>query len=121
MTMKIKAGSLSEFFAAVKETARELDAGITPTPKHRVWLDVDDLAALLKPQRKELLVFLREHEEATMAELSAALHRSARSLRPDLDLLSRYDLIQVLQPKDPGHKVFRPTFCRETLEFVARL
>lgn len=78
MTMTIKSGSLGEFFDSVKLTAREIDAGKTPAPKHTVWMNTDDLAALLKPQRKALLSYLREQEEITLDELATALHRSAK-------------------------------------------
>jgi predicted transcriptional regulator len=121
MTMTIKSGSLSEFFNSVKQTAKEIDARQTPSPKHTVWMDTDDLAALLKPQRKALLSYLRDKEEITLDELVTALHRSAKSLTQDLSLLSKYELVHVLQKQIPRQKIIRPTFTRETLEFIARV
>jgi len=118
MSIILKTGSLVEFFDSLKHTAQELDNHQTITPKHTIWMETADLSALLKPQRTELLCYLRNQEEITLDELVNSLHRSKSAITRDLNLLLKYDLVHIL-PHHP--KRIRPTFMREVLEFVARL
>jgi predicted transcriptional regulator len=79
------------------------------------------LAALLKPQRTELLRYLRNKEEITLDELAKDLHRSISGLNRDLNLLSKYEFVHIVPKSLHDKKRIRPTFTRETLEFVARV
>ena len=61
MSVTIKSGTLDDFFASAKETAKEIDEGRKITPKNIIWVEPDDLRALLKPERTSLVRFLRQH------------------------------------------------------------
>jgi len=87
MSIILKSGSLAEFFDSVKQTAQELDNHQTIIPKHTIWIETEDLRALLKPQRTELLCYLRNQEEITLDELVSSLHRSKAAINRDLNLL----------------------------------
>ena len=51
MTIDIKSGSLADFFASAKETAREIDSGKKLTRKKTIWVDQKDLMLLLFPHQ----------------------------------------------------------------------
>ena len=51
MSIELKNGSVSDFFASAKETAKEIDEGKKVTPKNIVWVEPSDLMAILKPER----------------------------------------------------------------------
>ena len=55
MTVEIKAGYLEDFFISARQTAREIDQGNWLTPKNIIWVEAEDLAALLEPKRIVLL------------------------------------------------------------------
>ena len=64
MSIEIKAGTLSDFFASAKETAKEIDSGKAITPKKTIWVDAKDLMLLLKPERTNLVKYLRKEKTA---------------------------------------------------------
>ncbi len=63
MTIEIKSGSLSDFFASAKETAKEIDDGKKLTKKNTIWVDSKDLMLLLKPERTNLVNYLRKEKK----------------------------------------------------------
>ena len=105
MSIEIKAGTLSDFFASAKETAKEIDSGKAITPKNTIWVDAKDLMLLLKPERTNLVRYLRKEKTAIFSHLAKALHRSPVSLNNDLKILSRYGLVTITKETNPGHGV----------------
>ena len=59
MTIEIKKGDISDFFASAKETAKEIDEGKKVTRKNTIWVESKDLMNLLKPERTKLVKYLR--------------------------------------------------------------
>jgi predicted transcriptional regulator len=119
---EIKKGTLDEFFASAKETAKEIDARKKITPKKAIWVETDDFLKLLKPSRIELIRFLRGEQKVYYSTLLESLHKSPSSLSQDLELLSRYGLIEIDMEVNPGHgrkKVIRPLFEDEVFELKA--
>ena len=122
--MKIQVGSLSDFFEAARETARELDRGECLTPKDRVWVAPEDFARFIKPSRMQLIRYLRGKERVNLSDLVTDLHRPATSLRRDLKLLSKYQLIAVEKEHQPGngvHTVITPKFQAQPLEITVAI
>ncbi|MCK5663180.1 MAG: helix-turn-helix transcriptional regulator [Thiotrichaceae bacterium] len=120
MSIDIKSGSLSDFFASAKETAKEIDKGKKLTKKNTIWVDSKDLMLLLKPERANLIRYLRKEKKVVFSELMQALNRSAASLNNDLKILSKYDLICISKQINPGHgvhKIIESSFGNEKLEF----
>ncbi len=105
MSIEIKAGTLSDFFASAKETAKEIDSGKAITPKKTIWVDAKDLMLLLKPERTNLVKYLRKEKTAIFSHLAKALNRSPISLNNDLKILSKYDLVTITKETNPGHGV----------------
>ncbi len=115
---EIRVGSLEDFFASVTETAREIDQGKTVTPKYTTWVEPQDLACLLQPTLKAI----RQHKRVYFSVLSRELHKNARSLKKDLDILSKYELISIhseINAKHRRERVIESNFQSEQLEFRA--
>lgn len=91
----LQIGSIEAFFASAKATARECDHGEPVTPKHRIWVEADDLTRLITPERMRLIRLLRGKRRVTFHELRAETRRSAESLNRDLKLFAKYHLIEI--------------------------
>jgi len=107
MNIEIKSGSLSDFFSSAKETAREIDQKKGVTRKNTVWVDAHDLMLLLKPERTNLVKYLRKEKKTAFSKLAKAVNRSPVSLNQDLALLSKYGLVTITKETNPGHGVHR--------------
>lgn len=123
MSITIKSGSLSEFFASARETAKEIDEARAITPKNIIWVEPNDLRALLKPERTNLVKFLRQNHRITFSDLMQAMERTSSSLNNDLALLSKYDLVKISKESNPGHgirKVVESTFDDNQIQVIAQ-
>jgi predicted transcriptional regulator len=124
MSVELKAGSLKDFFASAKETAKEIDEGKKLTQKNIVWVEPGDLMAILKPERTRIVKYLREKPRVIFSELMAAMHRTPVSLNNDLKILSKYQLVKTFKIPNPGHgvhKVIEATYGNEKIEFKAEI
>jgi len=124
MTVKLKAGSISDFFASAKETAKEIDEKKKITKKNIIWVDPIDLMAILKPERTRIVQFLRKRRKVFFSELMSEMHRTPVSLNNDLRILSKYQLVKIFKEPNPGHgihKVIESTFGNEKIEFNAEI
>ncbi|ACN14048.1 putative transcriptional regulator [Desulforapulum autotrophicum HRM2] len=122
MTVELKTGSLKNFFASAKETAKEIDEGQRLTPKKSIWVEPSDLMLILKPERTKLVQYLRKNRTVIYSELMSAMNRTPVSLNNDLKILSKYQLIKILKKPNPGHgmhKIIETTFGNEKIEFKA--
>jgi hypothetical protein len=124
MNIELKAGTLSDFFASAKETAKEIDEGRKITKKNIIWVDPVDLVAILKPERIKIVQYLRKKRRVIFSELMSDMHRTPVSLNNDLKILSKYQLVKIFKESNPGHgvhKVIEPTFGDEKIEFKAEI
>lgn len=120
--VEIKNGTLDEFFVSAKATAREIDSNQKVTPKHTIWMETEDLLAILKPSRTQLIQYLKDKTKVYYSIMAKELKKSPTSLNRDLDLLLKYQLIDISKESNAGHgirKVIRPLFPNESLEFRA--
>ena len=124
MNVELKAGSISDFFASAKETAKEIDEGRKVTKKNIIWVDPFDLMAILKPERTKLVQYLRKKRRVFFSELISEMQRTSGSLNNDLKILSKYQLVKIFKEPNPGHgvhKVVESTFDNEKIEFKAEI
>ncbi|MFV9690385.1 MAG: transcriptional regulator [Desulfobacteria bacterium] len=124
MNVELKAGSISDFFASAKETAKEIDEGRKVTKKNIIWVDPFDLMAILKPERTKLVQYLRKKRRVFFSELMSEMQRTPLSLNNDLKILSKYQLVKIFKEPNPGHgvhKVIESTFGNEKIEFKAEI
>jgi len=124
MSVELKAGSISDFFASAKETAKEIDEGRKVTKKNIIWVEPVDLMAVLKPERTKIIQYLRKKRRVFFSELMSDMHRTPVSLNNDLKILSKYQLVKIFKEPNPGHgthKVIESTFGNEKIEFKAEI
>ena len=124
MNVELKAGSISDFFASAKETAKEIDEGRKVTKKNIIWVDPFDLMAILKPERTKLVQYLRKKRRIFFSELMSEMQRTPLSLNNDLKILSKYQLVKIFKEPNPGHgvhKVIESTFGNQKIEFKAEI
>jgi predicted transcriptional regulator len=124
MSVELKAGSISDFFASAKETAKEIDEKTKVTRKNIIWVDPIDLMAILKPERTKIVQYLRKKRRVFFSELLSDMHRTPVSLNNDLKILSKYQLVKIFKESNPGHgvhKVIESTFGNEKIEFKAEI
>ncbi len=122
MNIELKAGSMSDFFSSVKETAKEIDNKEKITEKNVIWVDPLDLMAILKPERTKIIKYLRKNQRVIFSELMSDMQRTPVSLNNDLKILSRYQLVKIFKEPNPGHgvhKVIESNFGTEKIEFKA--
>ena len=123
MNVELKAGTLSDFFASAKETAKEIDSGEKVTRKNTIWVDPIDLMAILKPERTRLVKYLRKKKRVVFSELISEMKRTPVSLNNDLKILSRYQLVKIYKQTNPGHgvhKIIEPMYNGK-IEFRAEI
>ncbi len=124
MTIEIKTGELSDFFASAKQTAKEIDQGKPVSRKNTIWVTPKDLMLLLKPERTRLVQILRQKKKVIFSELMQVMQRSPVSLNNDLKILSRYGLINITREINPGHgvnKVIKSGLSNEEIEFRVKI
>ena len=122
--VSIKNGTIDDFFDSAIETARQMDRGGKVTPKHTIWMETEDMLDLLKPQRTKLKSHLKNKTKVYYSTLLKELNKSPSSLNRDLELLSKYQLIDIQKEPNPGHgtrKVIKPLYPNEELEFRATI
>ena len=118
MSVKIKQGTLKDFLDSARDTAREMDAGKTVTRKKTVWMEPEDMAQLLKPERTRMIRYLRLHDRVPFPELVKEMGRTRVSVNRDLEILEKYRLVHSYTEPNPGHgtrKVIQPDFGSEKI------
>jgi len=124
MAIKIRTGSLSDFFDSARETAREIDQGKKVTPKKNIWVEPDDLIRLLKPERTKLLRYLRGKHRVLFKDLVNEMRCTSSCMNRNLNLLSKYQLIRISKEKTLDHgiqKIIEPAFGNQLLEFITEI
>ena len=120
--VSIQNGSIEDFFSSAKQTAKEIDTDQKVTPKHSIWMETDDLLNILKPSRTKLIQYLKNKTKVYYSVILEELHKSPSSLNKDLELLYKYQLIEILKEPNAGHgirKIIKPLYVNERLEFKA--
>jgi predicted transcriptional regulator len=118
----IQNGTIDDFFESALQTAKEIDENKKVTPKHTIWMKTDDLLNILKPQRTKLLKYLKNKTKVYYSVMLDELEKTPSSLNKDLELLLKYQLIDILKEPNAGHgirKVIKPLYPNEQLEFKA--
>jgi len=118
----IQNGTIDDFFDSAMTTAKQIDNNEKVTPKHTIWMETEDLLSILKPQRTKLIQYLRNKTKVYYSSLLNDLKKSPASLNKDLDLLLKYQLIDIQKEPNRGHgikKVIKPLYANESIEFKA--
>jgi len=120
--INIQNGTIDDFFESAMQTAKQIDEHEKVTQKHTIWMETEDLLSILKPQRTKLIKYLKNKTKVYYSVILDELKKSPTSLNKDLELLSKYELINILKEPNAGHgirKVIQPLYHNEQLEFKA--
>lgn len=120
--LNIQNGTIGDFFDSALQTAKQIDENKKVTPKHIIWMETNDLLNILKPQRTKLIKYLKNKTKVYYSVMLSELKKSPSSLNADLELLSKYQLIDILKEPNAGHgirKVIKPLYSDEQIEFRA--
>jgi len=120
--ISIQNGTIEDFFDSAMHTAKQIDENKKVTPKHTIWMETEDLLNILKPQRTKLIQYLKNKTKVYYSVILDELKKSPSSLNKDLELLSKYQLINISKESNAGHgirKVIQPLYHNEQLEFKA--
>ena len=120
--VSIQNGTIEDFFDSAMQTAKQIDNNEKVIPKHIIWMETSDLLNILKPQRTKLIQYLRNKTKVYYSVMLNELKKSPSSLNQDLDLLLKYQLIDILKEPNAGHgirKVIKPLYSNEEIEFRA--
>ncbi len=118
MSVKIKQGTLTDFLDSARDTAREIDSGKKLTRKKTIWVEPEDMAQLLKPERTRMIRYLRLHNRVPFPDLVKEMGRTRVSVNRDLEILEKYQLVHTYTEPNPGHgtrKVIQPDFGKEKI------
>ena len=122
--VNIKNGTIEDFFDSAMQTAKQIDDHEKVTPKHTIWMETNDLLNILKPQRTQLIQYLKNKTKVYYSVILEELQKSPSSLNKDLELLSKYQLIDVQKEPNAGHgirKIIKPLYLNEEIEFRATI
>ncbi len=122
MTANIKIGSIEDFFESAKQTAKEIDEGKKITRKHTIWVEPSDINELLK--RTELIHYLRNKKKITVRQIAKDMNRSSASLKRDLNVLSKYQLINIyteIDEKNRARSLVESSFGNQKIEVKAEI
>ncbi len=120
--VEIRNGTIDDFFSSAEATAKEIDSGLKVTPKNTIWMETEDLLNILKPTRTKVIQYLKTKTKVYYSVMLDELKKSPSSLNKDLELLSKYQLIDISKEINAGHgikKVIRPLYSNQQLEFRA--
>ena len=120
--INIQSGTMEDFFDSAMQTAKQIDNNEKLIPKHTIWMETNDLLNILKPQRTKLIQYLKNKTKVYYSVILKELKKSPSSLNQDLELLSRYQLIDISKESNAGHgirKIIKPLYSNEQIEFRA--
>jgi predicted transcriptional regulator len=120
--VNIQNGTIEDFFDSALHTAKQIDDNEKVAQKYTIWMETNDLLNILKPQRTKLIQYLKNKTKVYYSVILDELKKSPSSLNKDLELLAKYQLIDILKESNASHgirKVIKPLYSNEEIEFRA--
>jgi predicted transcriptional regulator len=105
--MKIKTGSVEDFFNHHKEIAKKIDNNESVEASNTIWIEVEELAQIIKPERKKIINYLQQNKEVLLTDLINWTGRTRVSVNNDIKVLSRYNFLNVLEKPNPNHGIHK--------------
>ena len=101
--VKIRTGTLANFFSEAHERARGLDRGEPIKPGITITFeDVGDMLRVLSVERVRLLRSVTS-KASPVSRLATGLKRDLRAVNRDVSLLESFGLLSTRYEKNPGH------------------
>jgi len=99
----VNTGTTEEFFAGVRETAKQLDRGEVPKPEFTLTFeDPGDMFAVMSPARLELFRAAKS-DPSSITAIAHRLHRDRSTVKKDVDILVAAGLLNIEEVPLPGH------------------
>lgn len=99
----VNTGTTEEFFAGVRETAKQLDRGEVPMPEFILTFeDPGDMFAVMSPARLELFRAAKS-DPSSITAIAQRLHRDRSTVKKDVDILVAAGLLNIEEVPLPGH------------------
>lgn len=99
----VKTGSTKEYFAHIREIAKQIDSGEVPKPEFTVTFeDPGDMFAVMTPARLELFRTAKA-ELSSITAIAHRLHRDRSTVKRDVDILVAAGLLSIEEAPLPGH------------------
>jgi predicted transcriptional regulator len=117
----VNTGTTEEYFASIRETARQLDRGEVPKEGFTLTFeDPGDMFAVMSPARLELFRAAKS-DPSSITAIAHRLNRDRSSVKKDVDILVAAGLLNIEDIPLPGHgrqKYVRATADRIQLQAV---
>jgi predicted transcriptional regulator len=117
----VNTGTTEEYFAQVRETAKQFDRGEMPKPEFTLTFeDPGDMFAVMSPARLELFRAAKS-DPSSITAIANRLHRDRSTVKKDVDILVSAGLLNIEEVPLPGHgrqKYVRATADRIQLQAV---
>ena len=111
----VKTGTTEEYFARVREIAKQIDRGEVPKPEFTLTFeDPADMFAVT-PARLELFRAAKA-DPASITAIAHRLHRDRSTVKKDVDVLVTAGLLDIEEVPLPGHG--RQKFVRATADMI---
>jgi len=112
----VKTGTTEEYFARIREIAKQIDRGEVPQPEFTLTFeDPADMFAVMTPARLELFRAAKA-KAASITAIAHRLHRDRSTVKKDIDILVAAGLLDIEEVPLPGHG--RQKFVRATAERI---
>jgi predicted transcriptional regulator len=112
----VSTGTTEEYFARVREIARQIDRGEVPKPAFTLTFeDPADMFAVMTPARLELFRAAKA-DPSSITAIATRLHRDRSTVKKDVDILVAAGLLDIEEVPLPGHG--RQKFVRATADRI---
>ena len=112
----VKTGTTEEYFARVREIAKQIDRGEVPKPEFTLTFeDPGDMFAVMTPARLELFRAAKA-DPSSITAIALRLQRDRSSVKRDVDILVAAGLLNIEEVPLPGHG--RQKFVRATADRI---
>ena len=99
----VSTGTAEEYFAHVRETAKQIDRGEIPKPEFTLTFeDPGDMFAVMTPARLELFRAAKS-DPSSITAIAHRLNRDRSTVKKDVDILVTAGLLNIEEVPLPGH------------------
>lgn len=99
----VKTGTTEEYFACVREIAKQIDSGGVLKPEFTVTFeDPRDMFAVMTPARLELFRAAK-NDPSSITAIAHRLHRDRSAVKRDVNILVAAGLLDIEEVPLPGH------------------
>jgi predicted transcriptional regulator len=112
----VKTGTTEDYFARVRDIAKQIDRGEVPKPEFTLTFeDPADMFAVMSSARLELFRAAKS-DPSSITAIAHRLHRDRSTVKKDVDILVAAGLLTIEEVPLPGHG--RQKFVRASADRI---